>query len=112
LIPRITGAPRLGAQSKLGALRLAPMTSGWRHLGFLACCLQTADFLRCARLHSSGIGGSSGNETQIRTAWFAREVAARKIRYVLVDSTSGTGISDGRIGATEVMAWSRETAPG
>jgi hypothetical protein len=85
-------------------LRLVPMTSGWRHLGFLACCLQTADFLRCARLHSSGIGGSSGNETPINTAWFAREVAARKIRYVLVDSTSGTGISDGRIGATEIMA--------
>jgi 4-amino-4-deoxy-L-arabinose transferase-like glycosyltransferase len=52
----------------------------------------------------AGIGGFSGNETQISTAWFAREVAAGKIRYVLVDSTSSTGISDGRIGASEIMA--------
>jgi hypothetical protein len=51
----------------------------------------------------AGIGGFSGNETQISTAWFAHEVAIGKIRYVLVDSTGG-GISDGRIGATKIMA--------
>jgi 4-amino-4-deoxy-L-arabinose transferase-like glycosyltransferase len=51
----------------------------------------------------AGIGGFSGNETQISVAWFAHEVAAGKIRYVLVDSTS-SGISDGRIGSTEIMA--------
>jgi hypothetical protein len=52
----------------------------------------------------AGIGGFSGNEPQISTAWFAREVAAGQTRHVLVESTGGTGISDGRVGATEIMA--------
>jgi 4-amino-4-deoxy-L-arabinose transferase-like glycosyltransferase len=50
-----------------------------------------------------GIGGFSGNETQISTAWLAQEVAAGHIRYVLTESAS-SGLSQGRIGSTEIMA--------
>jgi hypothetical protein len=35
-------------------------------------------------------------------------VAARQTRHVLVESTAGTGISDGRVGATEIMALVKE----
>jgi hypothetical protein len=63
----------------------------------------TATAILASDARVAGIGGFSGNETQISTSWFAREVAAGKIRYVLIDSTSSTGIS-GRIGASEIMA--------
>jgi hypothetical protein len=51
----------------------------------------------------AGIGGFSGNETEVSSAWFIHEVATGAIRYVLVDGTS-SAISDGRIGATKIMA--------
>ncbi|MGA2010822.1 MAG: glycosyltransferase family 39 protein [Solirubrobacteraceae bacterium] len=51
----------------------------------------------------AGIGGFSGNETEISAAWFVHEVKTGAIRYVLVDDSSGA-ISDGRVGASEIMA--------
>jgi 4-amino-4-deoxy-L-arabinose transferase-like glycosyltransferase len=51
----------------------------------------------------AGIGGFSGNETQVSASWLADEVAAGHIRYVLTSSEGG-GISAGRVGATEIMA--------
>jgi hypothetical protein len=50
-----------------------------------------------------GIGGFSGSESAVTLDWLADEVAAGHIRWVLT-STSGRGGSDGRVGATAVMA--------
>lgn len=51
-----------------------------------------------------GIGGFSGSETQISATWLAQEVAAGHIRYVLTDSATAGGLSQGRVGSTEIMA--------
>ena len=52
----------------------------------------------------AAIGGFSGRESEVSTAWLAERVASGTIRYVLVDSGSGGMPQDGRTGASEVMA--------
>ncbi len=52
----------------------------------------------------AAIGGFSGRESQVSTAWLAERVASGEIDYVLVDSSGGGIPQDGRTGATEVMA--------
>jgi hypothetical protein len=49
------------------------------------------------------IGGFSGRESQVTTKWFAQEVAAGRIRWVVADSGSGMR-NDSRTGSTDVMA--------
>ena len=49
------------------------------------------------------IGGFSGRESQVSIEWFAREVAAGKIRWVVADSSGGMP-SDGRVGSRDVMS--------
>jgi hypothetical protein len=53
----------------------------------------------------AGIGGFSGQESQTTVSWFASEVRAGHIRWVLSEGTgSGGGFaSGGRIGAREVL---------
>jgi hypothetical protein len=48
------------------------------------------------------IGGFSGRESQVSLQWFAQQVAAGKIRWVVADSAGGMP-SDGRTGAMDVM---------
>jgi 4-amino-4-deoxy-L-arabinose transferase-like glycosyltransferase len=49
------------------------------------------------------IGGFSGRESQVTTAWLADAVESGQIRYVL--TTGGSGLpNDGRTGADDVMA--------
>ncbi len=51
-----------------------------------------------------GIGGFSGRESEVTTAWLAQQVRAGHIRWVLADS-GGLGMrNDGRVGASAVMA--------
>jgi hypothetical protein len=50
------------------------------------------------------IGGFSGRESQVSLTWFAQEVAAGKIRWVVADSTGGGLPNDTRTGAKDVMA--------
>jgi 4-amino-4-deoxy-L-arabinose transferase-like glycosyltransferase len=50
-----------------------------------------------------GIGGFSGRESQVTTAWLADEVHSGRIRWVLAPPVLAPDRS-GRIGATEVMA--------
>ncbi len=50
------------------------------------------------------IGGFSGRESQVSTSWFAKEVAAGRIRWVVADSSGGGIPSDGRVGAKDVMS--------
>jgi 4-amino-4-deoxy-L-arabinose transferase-like glycosyltransferase len=51
-----------------------------------------------------GIGGFSGRESEVTTAWLAQQVRAGRIRWVLADS-GGFGMrNDGRVGASAVMA--------
>ncbi|WP_022929028.1 glycosyltransferase family 39 protein [Patulibacter americanus] len=50
-----------------------------------------------------GIGGFSGSESAVTLDWLADEVEAGHIRWV-VTASSGRGGSDGRVGATAVMA--------
>ena len=49
------------------------------------------------------IGGFSGRESQVSIKWFAQQVAAGKIRWVVADSGGGMP-SHGRTGSKDVMA--------
>ena len=52
----------------------------------------------------AGIGGFSGRESEVTTAWLAAQVREGHIRWVLADS-SGFGMrNDGRVGSSAVMA--------
>ncbi len=51
------------------------------------------------------IGGFSGNESEVSTAWLADAVRAGKVRWVLTsDGRGGGGFNDGRTGSRSVMA--------
>jgi hypothetical protein len=51
-----------------------------------------------------GIGGFSGRESEVTTAWLAQQVREGHIRWVLADS-GGFGMrNDGRVGSSAVMA--------
>lgn len=64
--------------------------------------------------HVAGIGGFSGNESEVSAAWLAQEVRSGKIRWVLDDDSSGGfggfggGISGGRVGSRDAMLWVSE----
>jgi 4-amino-4-deoxy-L-arabinose transferase-like glycosyltransferase len=63
--------------------------------------------------HVAGIGGFSGNESEVSASWLAQEVQSGKIRWVLDDSTGGFGgfgggISGGRVGSRDAMEWVSE----
>jgi 4-amino-4-deoxy-L-arabinose transferase-like glycosyltransferase len=51
----------------------------------------------------AAIGGFSGRESQVTTAWLADAVERGQIRWVLTDTANGMG-NDGRIGSSKVMA--------
>jgi 4-amino-4-deoxy-L-arabinose transferase-like glycosyltransferase len=51
----------------------------------------------------AGLGGFSGNESEVSVPWLAQAVEDGRIRYVLVDGASGGGFRDGRVGASELM---------
>jgi 4-amino-4-deoxy-L-arabinose transferase-like glycosyltransferase len=60
----------------------------------------------------AGIGGFSGNESEVSASWLAAEVRSGKIRWVLDDEASGGfgggfggGISGGRVGSRDAMQW-------
>jgi hypothetical protein len=58
----------------------------------------------------AGIGGFSGNESEVSAAWLAQEIRSGKIRWVLDDSSGGGagfggGISGGRVGSRDAMEW-------
>ena len=55
----------------------------------------------------AGIGGFSGNESQVTATWLAAEVRDGKLRWVLDDS-SGDLNSGGRVGARDAMTWVSE----
>jgi 4-amino-4-deoxy-L-arabinose transferase-like glycosyltransferase len=52
----------------------------------------------------AGIGGFSGRESQVTTAWLADAVHSGKVRWVLASGDGGFGGNDGRIGSSQVMA--------
>jgi len=52
----------------------------------------------------AAIGGFSGNESEVSTAWLASAVSAGKVRWVLTDSGGRAGFGDGRTGSRSVMA--------
>jgi hypothetical protein len=51
----------------------------------------------------AAIGGFSGRESQVSTAWLADAVEDGRIRWVVTESGGGMP-QDGRVGASEVMA--------
>ncbi|HEX2410208.1 MAG TPA: glycosyltransferase family 39 protein [Solirubrobacteraceae bacterium] len=51
----------------------------------------------------AAIGGFSGRESQVSTAWLADAVESGQIRYVLTSAAGGMG-NDDRVGASDVMA--------
>jgi 4-amino-4-deoxy-L-arabinose transferase-like glycosyltransferase len=68
----------------------------------------------------AGIGGFSGNESEVSAGWLAQEIRSGKIRWVLDDSSGagggagggfggfGGGISGGRVGSRDAMTWVTE----
>jgi 4-amino-4-deoxy-L-arabinose transferase-like glycosyltransferase len=50
----------------------------------------------------AGLGGFSGNESEVSVGWLAQAVKDGRVRYVLADG-SGGGFQDGRVGATTLM---------
>jgi 4-amino-4-deoxy-L-arabinose transferase-like glycosyltransferase len=62
----------------------------------------------------AGIGGFSGNESEVSAGWLAGEVRSGKIRWVLDESAGGFGagfgggISGGRVGSRDAMEWVSE----
>jgi 4-amino-4-deoxy-L-arabinose transferase-like glycosyltransferase len=60
--------------------------------------------------HVAGIGGFSGNESEVSASWLAQEIRSDKIRWVLDDSSGGGfgGISGGRVGSRDAMQWVSE----
>jgi 4-amino-4-deoxy-L-arabinose transferase-like glycosyltransferase len=57
----------------------------------------------------AGIGGFSGNESEVSAGWLAQEVSSGKIRWVLDDESGGGfgggGFSGGRVGSRDAMKW-------
>jgi 4-amino-4-deoxy-L-arabinose transferase-like glycosyltransferase len=51
----------------------------------------------------AGLGGFSGNESEVSVAWLAQAVEDERIRYVLVDGAGGGGFRDGRVGSSTLM---------
>lgn len=57
----------------------------------------------------AGIGGFSGNESQVTITWFAHEVSSGRIRWVLSEADQASGANaDGRVGAREIIATVRK----
>jgi 4-amino-4-deoxy-L-arabinose transferase-like glycosyltransferase len=53
----------------------------------------------------AGLGGFSGRESSVSAAWIAQEVAAGRLRWVIVDSTQGGGLpGDPRTGSQTAMS--------
>jgi 4-amino-4-deoxy-L-arabinose transferase-like glycosyltransferase len=53
----------------------------------------------------AALGGFSGRESEVSTAWLAQEVKDGHIRFVLTDGTSSGGMgNDGRVGSSALMA--------
>lgn len=52
----------------------------------------------------AGLGGFSGNESEVGVDWLAQAVADGRVRWVLTSGANGGGISDGRVGATTAMS--------
>jgi 4-amino-4-deoxy-L-arabinose transferase-like glycosyltransferase len=59
-----------------------------------------------------GLGGFSGRESEVSVSWFADQVRAGNIRWVLADGSGGGGLrNDGRTGSNTVMATIAATCP-
>ena len=60
----------------------------------------------------AGIGGFSGNESEVTAGWLAQEIRSGKIRWVLDDEGGFGGgfggISGGRVGSRDAMQWVSE----
>jgi hypothetical protein len=52
----------------------------------------------------AGLGGFSGRESSVTATWLAHEVAAGRLRWVIVDTTQGATLpGDTRTGSQEAM---------
>jgi hypothetical protein len=52
----------------------------------------------------AGLGGFSGRESSVSATWLAQEVAAGRLRWVIVDGTQGNGLpGDTRTGSQAAM---------
>ena len=59
-----------------------------------------------------GLGGFSGRESEVSVSWFADQVRAGNIRWVLADGSGGGGLrNDGRTGSTTVDGRDRRDVP-
>jgi hypothetical protein len=60
----------------------------------------------------AGLGGFSGRESSVSVSWLAAEVAAGRLRWVIVDSSQGTRLAgDTRTGSQAAMSAVAKTCP-
>jgi 4-amino-4-deoxy-L-arabinose transferase-like glycosyltransferase len=63
-----------------------------------------SDAIIASNADVAALGGFSGRESEVSTAWLAQAVKDGRIRYVLTDGTSRAGGNDGRVGSSALMA--------
>jgi hypothetical protein len=56
----------------------------------------------------AALGGFSGRESEVSTAWLNQAVASGRVRWVLVDRTSGGMGNDSRVGSRSVMTYAAQ----
>jgi 4-amino-4-deoxy-L-arabinose transferase-like glycosyltransferase len=105
--PRLGGGPFGGdAQGLSRALAYASRDGG----GAVAVSSQQgASREVIAGANVVAIGGFSGRESQVTTAWLADAVQAGRIRFVLAGTSQGGMPGDTRVGSNDVMAAVRKT---
>ncbi len=93
-----------GASSTLTKAIAYANAHGGGTIGVSSQSTAAAETLRTGTTTVAGLGGFSGSESDTTVAWLAQEVAAGRIRYVLVETTQNGGVGrDGRTGATTVL---------
>ena len=87
----LTAAIRYAEQHGGGAIGLSSQSSA-------------AAAILSSNANVAGLGGFSGRESSVSATWLAQEVAAGRLRWVIVDSTQGGGLpGDTRTGSQSAM---------
>jgi 4-amino-4-deoxy-L-arabinose transferase-like glycosyltransferase len=99
-----------GTASLMAAIRYAKQHGG----GAIGVSSQSsaAAVILSSDANVAGLGGFSGRESSVSASWLAAEVAAGHLRWVIVDSSQGTGLpGDRRTGSQSAMSVVAKTCP-
>src|SRR5213076_133658 len=63
-----------------------------------------SDAIISSNVNVAALGGFSGRESEVSVSWLKQAVKDGRVRYVLVDSSSSTGMpNDSRVGSRSIM---------